>query len=293
MVIVRHLLADMRRHLHDVRSITKPILERYQRYLYYYRKADGEPLTFSSQHVMLSPLKSFFKWLTRENYIVYNPASELELLKKSKKLPRYIMSIDEIEAVIDEPDCHQPSGIRDRAVLEVLYSTGMRRMELCNLSIYDVDIKRGAIWVRQGKGGYDRLVPLGGRAIKWLEKYRVNVRPLLVTKTNENTLFLTDYGEGYRRDNLSTMVKRHIKNSGLEVIGSCHLFRHACASHMLENDADIRFIQTLLGHRDLSTTEIYTHVSIEQLKQVHNATHPAKDASSQSIIEELLDEVDD
>ena len=106
-------------------------------------------------------------------------------------------------------------------------------------------------------------------------------------------MFLTDYGEGYRRDNLSTMVKRHIKNSGLEVVGSCHLFRHACASHMLENGADIRFIQTLLGHRDLSTTEIYTHVSIEQLKQVHNATHPAKDASSQSIIEELLDEMDD
>lgn len=281
------------RDIQEPQVVTKPMLERYQRFLYYYRKSDGEPLTFSSQHVMLSPIKTFFKWLARDNYILYNPASELELPKKAKKLPRYIMTVEEVENVINQPDVHEPLGIRDRAILEVLYSTGIRRLEICNLSIYDVDAKRGALWVRQGKGGHDRLVPLGDRALKWVEKYRMDVRPLLLTKGSQNVLFLTDYGEPYQRDFLSGIVKKHIRNSGLDVIGSCHLFRHACATHMLENGADIRIIQAILGHQDLSTTEIYTHVSIEQLKEVHKATHPAKGATNNSSNDELLDWLDD
>lgn len=281
------------RDIQQPQEVTKPILERYQRYLYYYRKSNGEPLTFSSQHVMLSPLKTFFKWLTRGNFILYNPASELELPKKAKKLPRYIMSIDEVESVINIPNVNEPLGIRDRAILEVLYSTGMRRAELCNLSIYDVDTKRESVWVREGKGGYDRLIPLGVRALKWVEKYRTDIRPLLLTRGSLNNLFLTDYGEPYRRDFLSGIVKKFMRHAGLDVVGSCHLFRHACATHMLTNGADIRIIQAILGHRDLSTTEIYTHVSIEQLKEVHRATHPAKGSSADAQIDELLDWVGD
>ncbi len=265
------------RDLQQPQSITKPILERYQRYLYYYRKSNGEPLSFSSQNVQLSPLKTFFKWLTRENYILYNPASEMDLPKKPKKLPRYIMTVEEMEHIIDQPDVNEPLGIRDRAMLETLYSTGMRRMEIVNLTIYDIDAKREAIWIRQGKGGIDRLIPIGARALYWLEKYRLDVRPLLQTKLSQNSIFLTDFGEPYKRSFLASTVKKYIRRSGLDVIGSVHLFRHACASHMLANGADIRFIQMQLGHHDLSSTEIYTHVSIEQLKQVHTATHPAKD----------------
>jgi len=198
------------RELNQPQDITRPILERYKSYLYYYRKADGQPLSFSSQHVMLTPLKTFFKWLTRENYLLYNPASEMTLPKKAKKLPRYILKIDEVETILQQPDITNPKGIRDRAILEVLYSTGMRRMEIVNLSIYDIDIKRGAVWIRQGKGKKDRLIPMGQKAIDWTEKYRLDIRSLLITDTNETHLFITDYGEPFKRDFLSGLVKRYL-----------------------------------------------------------------------------------
>jgi len=280
------------RELNQPQDITRPILERYKSYLYYYRKADGQPLSFSSQHVMLTPLKTFFKWLTRENYLLYNPASEMMLPKKAKKLPRYILSVEEVETIMQQPEITSPKGIRDRSILEVLYSTGMRRMEITNLSIYDIDVKRGAVWIREGKGMKDRFIPMGQKAIDWVEKYRLDIRPLLITDPNETRLFITDYGEPFKREFLSGIVRRYLDKADIKAIGSCHLFRHAMATHMLENGADIRFIQAMLGHEDLATTEIYTHVSIEKLKEVHTATHPAKGMKSNNDLTELLAELD-
>ena len=262
------------RGLDDPKAITKPILERYQKALYYARKTNGAPLAMSTQHIFLSALRGFFKWLTRENYLLYNPASELVLPKRPKGLPRGMLQVEDVRAIMNQPDLSTLDGIRDRAILEVFYSTGIRRMELIHLRLQDVDVKHLVIRIRHGKGNKDRLAPLSEQAGDWLEKYLYDVRPALLRYPDEDHVFLTDYGEPYQGGTLGRMIKKRIAQSGIEVAGGSHLFRHACATHMLENGADIRFIQALLGHSDLNSTQIYTHVAIEKLRSVHQATHP-------------------
>ncbi|GLS28285.1 site-specific tyrosine recombinase XerC [Marinibactrum halimedae] len=262
------------RGLHHPGDITLPILERYQRYLFYYRKDNGEPLSLSSQNVMLSPLKSFFKWLTRERHIPSNPASEMQLPKRPRQLPKIVLHRDEIEQVLRQPDIKTPDGLRDRAILEVLYATGMRRMEVCNLQRHHVDKHRNAVLIQQGKGRKDRFVPMGERAMGWVKRYLEEAHPRLVGYDYE-ALFINDYGEQFTRCGMSKMVKKRFREAGVTQVGCCHLLRHACATHMLENGADIRVIQALLGHTDLNTTQIYTHVNIDHLSKIHSATHPA------------------
>ena len=257
-------------------EVTRAILERYQRYLFHYRKKGGDPLAFSTQATRLNPLKAFFKWLARERHIAYNPASELIMPKLPRRLPQYVLTIEEVERVLSEPDCSKPAGIRDRAMMELLYSTGLRRMELAKLKVHDLNMGHGTVMVRGGKGGKDRMVPMGSRAAAWVSKYLADVRPMLAVGSDDSTLFLTDFGESFVKNRLGDLVKRYIANAGVPAPGACHLFRHACATHMLENGADIRFIQAMLGHSQLSTTEIYTQVSISKLKEIHAATHPAK-----------------
>ena len=262
--------------LDDPRAMTKPILERYQKHLYYYRKANGEPLSARSQQSLLLPLKAFFKWLSQTNRILYNPASELELPKTPPRLPQVILSVEEIETVMGLPDISTVYGVRDRAILETLYSTGIRKSECANLGLYDVDSHRKTLMVRGGKGGKDRVLPIGERALYWVEKYRLEVRPEFLIDLSDPYLFLTDYGEPWIKNRLTDLVKRYFYHAGIDKPGACHLFRHAMATHMLDNGADLRFIQMMLGHSELSTTEIYTHVSIEKLREIHTATHPAK-----------------
>jgi integrase/recombinase XerD len=264
------------RDLVHPKDVTLPILERYQRYLYHYRKPNGTPLTFGSQQTMLAPLKVFFRWATRERHLLYNPASELLLPRSPRRLPRYLLSLTEVESILNQPDLRTAAGVRDRAILETLYSSGIRRMELVQLGLYDVNPCSGELAVRGGKGGKDRIVPLGERAAAWLERYLEEVRPVLVTGHDQGVCFLTDFGEAFEKNRLGDLVKGYVEDAGLEVIGSCHLFRHAMATHMLDNGADIRYIQAILGHEDLETTALYTQVSIQKLKAVHANTHPAR-----------------
>jgi integrase/recombinase XerD len=280
------------RSLRDPKDITKPILERYQRHLFYYRKANGRPMTLGTQFGCLAPLKTFFKWLTKENHILYNPASELALPKLPKHLPRVILSIQEIEAILREAEPTSPSGLRDRAMLETLYSTALRRMELPGLALYDVDLTRRLVMVREGKGKRDRVVPIGRRAAAWVEKYLQEARPQLLVGDTE-ALFLTDYGEPASPEYVAERVRRYMHFADVKKPGAAHLFRHACATHMLENGADTRFIQALLGHADLGTTQIYTRVSIDKLREIHDATHPAKLHREASSAESLPDEHSD
>ena len=272
----RFILWCVERGLNQPHEVTLSILERYQRHLYHYRKGNGEPLSFGSQASELVPIKAYFKWLTRTHRIPYNPAAELMLPKLPRRLPRNVLSVTDIETILNQPDVATPSGLRDRAMLEVFYSSGVRRTELARLRMIDVDTKRGSLFVREGKGAKDRLVPLGERACGWVMRYLLEVRPLLLASTDDGTLFLADYGEAFHPDTLGDYVKQIIVRAGITVPGACHLFRHACATHMLENGADIRFIQALLGHTDLTSTQIYTQVSIVKLKEIHDATHPAR-----------------
>ena len=255
-------------------DFTRPILQRYQRHVYLLRKKDGQPLAYSSQLHKLLPVIALFKWLTREGHILTNPAADLDLPQAPKRLPKHLLSIEQVAHILNQPDTSTPIGVRDRAMLEVLYSSGIRRAELARLKITEVDTERGTLMVRQGKGRKDRLVPLGERACAWVNRYLLEVRPLLLSQENF-VLFLNDWAEPYEYGYLSLMARRYIQAAGI-ASGSCHALRHACATHMLEGGADIRYIQALLGHSNLETTQIYTHVAIGQLKAVHALTHPAK-----------------
>ena len=274
-VIRRFIAWCDERGLAQPADITKPVLERYQRHLYYYRKSDGAPLTLGSQHGALAPLKTWFKWLARENHILYNPASELDLPRCPKHLPRSILSVQEVEAILTEADPSTPYGLRDRAMLELVYSTGLRRMEVAGLALYDVDANRRLVFVREGKGAQDRVVPIGERALAWLDRYITEARTLLIA-AELPALFVTDYGEPVAPDFVAARVKRYMDFAGVKKPGATHLLRHAMATHMLEAGADVRVLQALLGHSCLNTTAIYTHVSIEHLKAIHDATHPAR-----------------
>lgn len=264
------------RGLTQPREITRAIIERYQRHLYHYRKENGEPLSFRSQHGRLTALRAYFKWLAKQNYILYNPAAEIELPKLEKRLPKHVLSQDEMETVLAQPDLADPLGLRDRAMLETFYSTGIRRMELINLRLYDLDAERGTLMVRLGKGRKDRMVPIGERAIAWITKYLNDVRPALALTPEEEHLFLTNLGESFTPTRLTQIVRRHVLQANTGKAGSCHLFRHTMATLMLEGGADIRFIQEMLGHARVDTTQIYTQVSIRKLKEIHTATHPAR-----------------
>jgi len=260
-------------------QITRTILESFQRYLWRYRKKNGKPLGISTQRARLGALKYLFSWLCRRHVIEANPASELELPRQEKRLPVEALSIAQVETVLGVPDITDPLGVRDRAVLEVFYSTGIRRSELTRLDIGDLNREKRLLCVRQGKGRKDRVVPVGTRALQWLEKYLEDVRPLLVLNPDAQALFLSGYGEAFNPDVLGRKVVQYIKKSDIGRSGGPHLFRHTCATHMLEGGADIRYIQQLLGHEKLETTAIYTEVSIIQLQAVHGRCHPAEKAT--------------
>ena len=287
-------------------EVTRALLERYRQHVYNHRRQDirkgGKasntadivdlPLSLTCQTHRLVAVRVFFQWMARQHNLLYNPASELELPRKQKRLPRNILNVAEIEQILNAIDTAEASnpeptglGVRDRAMLETLYSTGMRRGELVALHTDDIDLQRGTVHIRLGKGGKDRVVPIGERACRWIDKYLSAIRPQYLESSgqmDDGTLFLARHGQGMQAKQLSGIVKKAIEAAQLERFqethpnAACHLFRHACATHMLEAGADIRYIQALLGHSSLSTTEIYTQVSILQLKAVHERTHPAR-----------------
>jgi len=206
-------------------QITRAALESYQRYLFQYRKKDGQPLAVASQHSRLAPLKVWFKWLTHRKYIPRDPAAELELPRVGYKLPN-VMNKEEVERVLSQPKIEVPLGIRDRAMLELLYSSGLRRMELLHLKLYDVDQKHGLITVREGKGKRDRVVPIGERALAWLDMYLNTLRPEIVRQPDNGIVFLTSNGAPFTPNHLSWLARQYVKSAGIGKGGACHIFRH-------------------------------------------------------------------
>jgi integrase/recombinase XerD len=279
----------------DERGLTKPsqldrpILERYQRHLFYHRKENGEPLSIRTQHQRIIPIRHWLQWLVKQGHLLYSPAADLDLPRTDTRLPKAILTVKEAEAVLAVPAVETVVGLRDRAILETFYSTGMRRMELAALSLQDLDFERGTVLIRQGKGKKDRMIPIGARALAWIAAYRDQARPELVAGRDDGTLFLTSAGEGLRPSHLTRWVADLVARAGVGKKGSCHLFRHTMATLMLENGADIRFIQAMLGHASLNTTQIYTQVSVQKLKAIHTATHPGRLPEA---VQRRLDEVE-
>lgn len=257
-------------------EVTRPVLEAYQRHVFHYRKKNGEPLSYTGQHDHIVPLRVWFRWMAKHHHILHNPASELELPRLGARLPKAVLTANEAERVMEQTNVHDVLGLRDRAILETLYLTGMRRLELVNLTLWDLDLERATVTIRHGKGNKDRIIPLGDRAAAWMRKYIEESRPHLAGEPDNHVVFLSNAGEPLSLDYLTEVVRGYVEASGIGKQGACHLFRHTMATLMLEGGADIRFIQAMLGHADLKTTQIYTHVAIRQLQEIHRATHPAK-----------------
>jgi len=264
----------LERELARPQAATRAHVERYQAHLHHHQKANGQPLSYAVQHQRLLAVQVFFRWLARHNLVLFNPAADIEMPKVRRELPKDVLSAAEAETILAQPDLTHPIGLRDRAILEVLYSSGIRRTEASRLTLYDIDRERGTLIVRLGKGRKDRVVPVGARAVAWIDRYIADARPLFATTPDAGRLFLSPAGAPMHPDHLTRLGGKYRKAAGVAKKGSCHIFRHTAATLMLENGADVRLIQEMLGHASLATTQIYTRVSIRRLKEVHQATHP-------------------
>jgi integrase/recombinase XerD len=219
-----------------------------------------------------SALKRFYRYLLRENLIAADPTLNLDSPKLPRALPKTLTEAD-VERLLDSADTHTPLGLRDRAMLETLYATGLRVSELVGLKLTAVNLNDGVLRVT-GKGNKDRLVPLGEEAVTWLKRYLADSRPLLLEKRLCDAVFVTARGTGMTRQAFWYLIKRRAQAAEIVRPLSPHTLRHAFATHLLNHGADLRVVQMLLGHSDISTTQIYTHVARERMKQLHAQHHP-------------------
>lgn len=258
-----------------VTEFTPELIDAYRRYLYHHRNhRTDKPLRFATQASYLSAVKHWCGWLLDHDWIVTDPSIKVKLPKEEHRLPSSYLTLDEVETVIQSIDLTTDNGIRDRSIFETFYSTAIRRMELIHLQLDDINVDRGLIMVRQGKGRKDRAVPIGHRAIQWLEKYLHESRPGLLREPSE-TVYLTSTGNPFHPVTLAQLVRSYLDANGIQRRGACHMLRHTAATLMMEGGADLRSLQTFLGHESLNTTQIYTHVTINRLREVHGKTHPA------------------
>ena len=230
-------------------------------------------LSGSSSARYFSSLKGFFLYLLKNNYIIKNPIEKISAPKIAKRLPG-VLDVNEIDKILSAPDAKEKLGLRDKAILELFYACGTRVSELINLKVNDLFFDDEIIRV-YGKGSKERLIPIGSSAIKWVGEYLKKSRPLLMKKSkSENNLFLNSRGSKLSRMGVWKIIDRYVKEAGIEKDVHPHTFRHSFATHLLEGGADLRAVQEMLGHADISTTQIYTHIDRDYIKQVHKQFHP-------------------
>jgi len=252
--------------LDDLQAVTPELLSAYVRLLY--------DIGFAATSIQrcVSSMKSFFAFAASEGYIGSDPTELLESPKSSKILPS-VLSVDEIEMIIAAVDLTRRSGIRDRAIIETLYATGMRVSELCAFSFEQLLDKDGLVRV-VGKGSKERIVPIGDSAVYWIGQYEEKERGHISRPYSGSTVFLNFRGRAFSRMGIWKLIQQYADAAGLQKEISPHTFRHSFATHLLEGGADIRTVQEMLGHASIVTTEIYTHVDREYLKEVHRSYHP-------------------
>ncbi len=221
---------------------------------------------------LLSSLRRFYRYLVREKLTKDDPTALIEAPKLGRPLPKSLTE-EQVEKLLNAPDINTPRGLRDRAMLEALYATGLRVSELVNLLSMQVNLTEGVVRV-VGKGDKERLVPLGEEAIKWINRYIAEGRPDLTKRKPTPVLFPGNRGEALTRQAFWHNIKRYARAAGIQTALSPHTLRHAFATHLLNHGADLRVVQMLLGHSDLSTTQVYTHVARERLKSLHARHHP-------------------
>ncbi|TAM86072.1 MAG: site-specific tyrosine recombinase XerD [Candidimonas sp.] len=221
----------------------------------------------------LATLRRYYVWAFRQGRVAADPCLSLHAAKQAARFPR-TLSESQVEALLAAPDTTTPLGLRDRAMLETLYATGLRVSELVNLGLLDVNLNEGVVRVIMGKGGKDRLVPMGEEASHWIDEYQKQARPELIRLRRCNALFVTARAAPMTRQSFWLIVRKYALAADIRSPLSPHVLRHAFATHLLNHGADLRVVQMLLGHADISTTQIYTHVAHERLKTLHAQHHP-------------------
>ena len=260
--------------LADPQAATTGTLLDFQRWLFYRPTWRNTQRGVLSQNRVLSGIKSFFAFLQQEGVIARNPAEALVLAREPQTLPRNILTPQEARKIIETPDTGTLVGYRDRTIFEVLYATGIRKGELMNLTVADVNLEEELLRINKGKGGKDRVTPLTRVACSFLENYIKAIRPELLGKRQSDRLFISRRGAPMSKNTVSQMVEKYARLSKVKKHVTCHLWRHSCATHLLKNHANLRHVQEMLGHGSLATTERYLHLTITDLKQAHRRCHP-------------------
>ncbi len=256
-----------RENVTDLNIVTYSILTKF------FEEQRIEGINSTSVSRYSSSIKGFFSFLLQKGYIEKNPASNLRSIKIARDLPS-VLSFNEVEEILDQPNTKKNLGLRDKAILELLYSSGLRVSELLNLKVSDLFFDDDVIRVL-GKGSKQRIVPIGSSAIRWLTEYLTKVRPILQKRMkSENIIFLNSRGSKLSRMSIWKIVKKYCEDAEIKKDVHPHTFRHSFATHLLEGGADLRAVQEMLGHSDISTTQIYTHVDREYVKQIHKEFHP-------------------
>lgn len=259
----------------DIADLTPDLLGDYQEELAFSLTAKGRPLSARSQGLLLSVVKGFTRYLKEKDYLVHDPGETLKLPKKPRRLPKVILNTQEVKKLIKAPDTRTRQGYRNRIILEILYDTAIRRAEVSAIRLADLDLDSGYIQIR-GKGDKDRVVPLSKRVCELVHNYILMVRPAYVQGNDPGYLILNRWGEQMDANSVWAVVKRCLLLSGIKKNVATHTMRHTCATHMLRNGAPVRHLQEMLGHESLESTQIYTHVTINDLKEIHAKYHPSE-----------------
>jgi len=264
----------------QVSALDAAALLRYREELAWRLTPKGTPLSVRSQLELLGHVASFCRFLVAQGWLLADPSEKLPRPKKPQRLPRAGMETADVELLLALPDPRTPRGYRDRLILEMLYSSALRREEIANLLLDDIDPTTGYVFVREGKGGKDRVVPLGRSVCVLVKSYLTGVRPQWPDAECDRHLFLNRWGRGMAPNAVWAVVHKYANRAGLEKPVSTHTFRHACATHMLRNGAPIRQLQEMLGHSSLATTQLYTRVTINDLRAMHSRFHPREQERS-------------
>ena len=259
----------------DVQAVTPSMLQDFQRWVFYQPTTKGTARSVGGQNHIIIGIRNFFTFLAQEGYLAGNPAKGLRLAREPDLLPKNILTPDEARKIIEAPDTQTLSGYRDRTLLEVLYATGLRKEELRNLNVADVNLEEELLRVNKGKGGKDRVVPLSRIACQYLENYIKAVRPELAKGRPSEKLFISIRdGLPLGRHGIDRLLAKYARKLRLKKHVTCHLWRHSCATHLLKNNANLRHVQQILGHASLATTERYLRLTITDLKEAHRKFHP-------------------
>lgn len=254
----------------DLRKVTRDIIKNFREGI----MADKN-IAMETKALKLRPVKRLFEYLTENNQLLINPTEGFKETCRINRKILPVLTVDEMQNLLQQPNLSFRMQIRDRAIMEVLYSSGIRSNELLNLTVHDVDFKSKVLYVRKGKGSKQRVVPLGKTARRYLREYLEKIRPRYSKKNpKERILFLKNTGQSIQAHNLRNAIRGYRDKAKIKKPVSPHTFRRTCATHLVQQGADVRYVQKLLGHRSLNTTQYYTKVMPVEVKQTHNKSHP-------------------